>query len=226
MKYFRPASVLDIGCGTGAWLSEWKKAGVSSVTGVDGDYVNSSQLLISKNEFFPWDLEKPYRNNTHFDLVTSLEVAEHIEPAHARAFILTLCSHADLILFSAAIPGQEGTKHVNEQFPSYWVQLFEENGFAPVDCLRMQLWENENISWWYRQNIMFFVKRTSVKNYPQIEQCLVKQVMPVPSLVHPEIFKHKSNKAAYYEYLSGRPFSWIRYRLEKIFSRTDKNVKE
>ena len=43
VPYFRdalhPASVLDVGCGQGAWLAEWLAGGEIEVAGVDGPWV-------------------------------------------------------------------------------------------------------------------------------------------------------------------------------------------
>jgi 2-polyprenyl-3-methyl-5-hydroxy-6-metoxy-1,4-benzoquinol methylase len=62
----------------------------------------------------PLDLEK------EFDLVVSLEVAEHLPASAADQFVNTLVKHGKKILFSAAIPGQGGQDHLNEQWPDYW----------------------------------------------------------------------------------------------------------
>ena len=55
-EYLVSESVLDVGCGQGAWLSVWKKAGIIDVYGVDGDYVDAGNLLINNNEFMDFDL--------------------------------------------------------------------------------------------------------------------------------------------------------------------------
>ena len=44
-KLFSPASVIDIGCGIGTWLTVFKQYGIAKVKGVDGDYVNRKQLF-------------------------------------------------------------------------------------------------------------------------------------------------------------------------------------
>ncbi len=35
---------MDVGCGIGTWLTEFKAAGISDYLGVDGDYVSREQL--------------------------------------------------------------------------------------------------------------------------------------------------------------------------------------
>ena len=50
------ASVVDFGCGQGAWLRVWQDAG-AAILGVDGPYVDRARLLISNDCFKPADLE-------------------------------------------------------------------------------------------------------------------------------------------------------------------------
>lgn len=214
--FYKPSSVIDIGCGYGAWLSVWKKNGVKNIFGVDGEYVDKKSLLINIEEFHAFDLEKGYTNASRFDLVTCLEVAEHIQAQFSGNFIRSLCSLGDLILFSAAIPGQEGTLHFNEQYPPYWISHFKKNGFVPVDCIRMKIWENKEIEFWYRQNILFFVKENVLANYPSLKMQQEKNPN-VPSLVHPEIFDYKSRKTMNYERALRNPFSAMKYFLVKYF---------
>jgi 2-polyprenyl-3-methyl-5-hydroxy-6-metoxy-1,4-benzoquinol methylase len=70
-------SVMDVGCGAGAWLDVWKSYG-SRITGLDGSYVPAEQLLINSEEFIATDLTEHFQLGRTFDLVQSLEVAEHL----------------------------------------------------------------------------------------------------------------------------------------------------
>ena len=94
-------TVLDVGCGAGAWLSVWKQNGCQ-ITGLDGDYVDPAAMLIDQNEFNSTDLSKPFAVGTKFDLCQCLEVAEHLPHSAAAGFVSTLCESADIVLFSAA----------------------------------------------------------------------------------------------------------------------------
>ena len=71
-----PASVADFGCARGIWLSVWRSAG-AEVVGVDGDYVDTSRLMIPRHDFRAADLSAPIDLARRFDLVQSLEEAEH-----------------------------------------------------------------------------------------------------------------------------------------------------
>ena len=60
-KYFKPASMVDFGCGSGAWLSVAKELGVESIAGLDGDWVNEKVLFIDKSDFKKTNLNFPQR---------------------------------------------------------------------------------------------------------------------------------------------------------------------
>lgn len=152
----QPRSVLDVGCGSGAWLSQWMAEGVTDVFGVDGSYVDMDQLPIPADAFSAADLAEPLHLGRRFDLVSSLEVAEHLPAASAETFVESLVRHGDIVFFSAAVPGQGGTSHVNEQWPSYWVELFREHNFKVYDVLRSEIWGDPDVEWWYRQNCFIF----------------------------------------------------------------------
>jgi len=156
-----PNSVVDLGCGTGAWLAEFKRRGVNSVLGIDGPYVDTGQLEIGTNEFLAADLARPVSLDGRFDLALSLEVAEHLAAEHAEQFVKTLAQIAPIVVFSAAIPGQGGEQHLNEQWPSYWIERFAVHDFIAFDPFRRQLWQLPAIDWWYAQNILLFVHRSS-----------------------------------------------------------------
>jgi 2-polyprenyl-3-methyl-5-hydroxy-6-metoxy-1,4-benzoquinol methylase len=106
MNLLHPQSVLDLGCGQGAWLRAFEEHGVESIRGFDGDYVDRSALLIAPSAFSTIDLTSPMTIEGHYDLALCLEVGEHIAAKHARRLVQTLTSLAPVVLFSAAIPGQ------------------------------------------------------------------------------------------------------------------------
>jgi SAM-dependent methyltransferase len=153
----KPGSVLDVGCGIGTWLQVWMELGVTDVIGVDGAYVPRDRLLVPIESYIAGDLTKPLDVGRQFDLISCLEVAEHLDVAHAPTLVHSLTRHGDVVLFSAAVPGQPGTHHANCAWPSYWVELFAEQGWQVLDILRARLWQDERIGWCYRQNLLFFV---------------------------------------------------------------------
>ena len=148
-----PASVLDVGCGTGTWLRAALDQGVTDAFGIDGVPIPAKQLLIPADMFRCLDLTRPVELGRKFDLVLCLEVAEHLDQAHADALLGTLTRHADCVLFSAACPGQPGQHHVNCQWPQWWQQRFNSLGYACDDEIRCKLWDEAAVEPWYRQNI-------------------------------------------------------------------------
>jgi SAM-dependent methyltransferase len=180
LELLRPSSVIDVGCGTGHWLAVAIELGVSDVLGVDGEWAIEAGLHIPREKFLASDLATPLKVGRRFDLALSLEVAEHLAASQARAFVETLCLSADKVLFSAAIPGQGGRHHVNEQWPDYWADLFAQFGFECYDLLRARIWSNPRVVWYYAQNVLIFAPSGSLDHLAAASQPL--------SLVHPELW--------------------------------------
>ncbi len=134
----KPKSVVDIGCGLGTFLYVFKENGISDVKGIDGEWVNLKLLekYISIDEFSKENLSDFVDVKRKFDLAICLEVAEHIEECNADNLLKTLTNASDLILFSAAIPLQSGQFHVNEKWPTYWKDKFEQLGYDFFDVVR------------------------------------------------------------------------------------------
>ena len=153
-----PKCVVDVGCGSGPWLREFLKHGVQGL-GIDGPHVDEDSLCIPRDLFLSRDLNRPIDATRRFDLVVSLEVAEHLEAESAKGFVEALTRMGDVVLFSAAVPGQGGTHHVNEQWPEYWAELFTSESFLAVDLIRDQIWCDERVAWWYAQNTLLFVRK-------------------------------------------------------------------
>jgi SAM-dependent methyltransferase len=166
MELVNPVSVIDVGCGLGTWLFVFKGHGVNEILVVDGEYIDRDKLQIRPDEFISFDLKFLLQLGRTFDLVVSLEVAEHLPAECADTLIRTLTGLGDMVLFSAAIPFQIGVGHLNEQWPGYWVRLFQRQGFLAIDCLRERIWQNENVEPWYAQNMFFFVRDGRMENYP------------------------------------------------------------
>jgi hypothetical protein len=165
-RIFPVASVLDVGCAQGVWLSVWRDGG-AAVQGVDGDYVDRSRMLIDPANFLAHDLTAPFDLGRRFDLAQSLEVAEHLPSGRAAGFVADLTHHADAVLFSAAPPGQGGEHHINEQPYEYWRDLFAARGYALFDCVRPLVRDDPAVSPWYRHNLFLFLSESAAARVPE-----------------------------------------------------------
>lgn len=154
-------SVLDVGCGQGAWLSVWKKRDDIRVAGLDGHYVNPNRLMIESEEFISADISETFDLKRKFSLCQCLEVAEHIPEEYSDTLVNNICSHSDVVMFSSAPVGQGGENHVNEKPYSYWKQKFNERGFDMYDPIRPKLASHKEVKGWYRNNIFLFINRYS-----------------------------------------------------------------
>lgn len=170
----QPSTVIDVGCGEGVWAAEFARHG-ADVTGVDGPWHTAHPL---GDRFTPRNLAEPLGLPGRWDLAVTLEVAEHLPASRAASFVADLTRLADIVVFSAAIPGQGGVGHVNEQWPGYWAGLFAERGYAVTGDLRLDLWEDGRVENWYRQNLLV----ASADRLPGLTYG------PVLPLVHPVLW--------------------------------------
>lgn len=183
-----PHSVVDVGCGLGTWLTVFRELGVSDVLGLDGDYVPQDMRMIPPEQFKSVDLSKPVSLARAFDLAISIEVGEHLPESAAETFVESLTRMAPVVVFAAAVPLQGGTNHVNEQWPAYWARLFGKHGCVTVDAIRPQIWNNDRVEPFYRQNLLVFVKESALQKYPLLEQSRHSTRDEMLSVVHPKVF--------------------------------------
>lgn len=190
MSIFNPSSVLDFGSGTGSWLKVFQSNGVNDVIGIDGPWVPKEKLQISESNFIRHDLTKKIDLQRSFDLVISLEVAEHIDEKYADLFVDQLVTHGQIIMFSAAIPHQGGTSHINEQWPTYWAEKFISKGYIVLDLLRPKFWDNPKVDFWYKQNVLIFIKDSKLSGFPNLEKFRIeeKDFSFKLNRIHPEYY--------------------------------------
>lgn len=162
---FPVRSAVDVGCGVGSWLAVLHNKGVEDVWGIDGPWVDKGLLKVPQEQFLECDLSKPISHSRRYDLAISLEVAEHLHPDCAAEFVASLTRLSDCVLFSAAMPFQGGRGHLNEQWPSYWAELFDQHNYKPVDCIRRFIWSDDHIPYWYRQKHNAFCRTESTCEY-------------------------------------------------------------
>ncbi|WP_108397018.1 class I SAM-dependent methyltransferase [Devosia submarina] len=185
------ASVADIGCGTGTWLAAALATGSQTAFGMEGGWVTPAMLDNQRIQFTAHDLEQAF-TAPPVDLAMSLEVAEHLSPERASSFVADLVRLAPAILFSAAIPGQGGIGHRNEQWQSFWARLFAGHGYTAHDIIRPRIWTDEAIPSWYRQNTVLYLDTSTLSR--------LNLVPTDPSLldcVHPSFWERANRELRY-----------------------------
>jgi SAM-dependent methyltransferase len=182
---YKPRSLVDVGCGLGTWLSVAQELGVAEIAGLEGAWLDRKLARVPSSAITPADLEKPFDLGRRFDLAITLEVAEHLSESAAKGFVESLTRHADVVLFSAAIPFQGGHHHVNEQFPDYWRQIFAALGYLPVDLIRPRIWDRSDVLLWLRQNILVYAREALTRAGGPFAGMAASGPL---ALVHPEMY--------------------------------------
>ena len=189
-------SVIDFGCAQGIWLAEFASLGVQDIVGVDGNWVALNHLNIERDKFVAHDFTNPFHIGRKFDLALCLEVAEHLTDDKADQIVEDLVRVAPIIFFSAAIPYQDGTNHYNCQWPEYWASRFRSKGYLCCDFLRKQLWNQEDVSFVYRQNSMVYMSEDYFMKMDRSRWADIQIVNSPERLVHPDFYICQSSIAS------------------------------
>ncbi len=153
---WKPSSCLDIGCGIGSAMEHLMSKGVECF-GIEGSKAAFVASRV-KNRIRIANLNRPVELGRKFDLVWSYEVAEHIHPQYTNAFLDTLTHHGDIVVLSAALPGQGGAGHFNEQPRIYWIAKLRDLGFEfdSEFSTHLQTMPDD-----HARNLMAFVRKKS-----------------------------------------------------------------
>lgn len=196
VELLEPKSVLDVGCGAGTWCEAFSAAGVPTVHGIDGPWVD--QATFRGPSFSAFDFSTapiPFSPNLperRFDMAMTLEFVEHVKADRAQALVDFLTAVSDVVVVGAAIPGQGGKGHVNEQWLEYWREMFEIAGYEPFDAIRPMIWSDDRVQPWYRQNTIIYFKGGVPPEVKRLAEAAATASLSRPcSVVHPAMFAMK-----------------------------------
>jgi SAM-dependent methyltransferase len=198
-------SVIDVGCGVGAWLAVCRELGCTSTVGIDRHIEDAAKLCIGSSDFIRANLEERIKIEKRFDLCVSLGVAEHLSRSRAATFVEDLCTLSDIVLFSAAVPGEGGVNHtgqshINQQWHSFWVRLFERNGYACFDLIRKRVWHDSRVDWRFAQNIYVFADKRNERLQKTANLAAIsRDAQPFYDAVHPMLLASYASKCRHLE---------------------------
>lgn len=187
--FIQPKTFVDVGCGVGTWLSVAGDLGVTTLVGFEGSWVKDvttepGSLTINVCEL-DRHITMPPDLPTRYDLALCTEVAEHLPEKRSTSLVNDLCALSDVVLFSAAIPGQHGSGHINEQWQDYWAKKFRTLDFLPYDVIRPKVWNNTAVEPWYRQNMLLYVNNQLAGTMKGLQPSEMLNVM------HPEMYGYR-----------------------------------
>jgi SAM-dependent methyltransferase len=165
-----PKTAIDVGCGTGALLAQLRSAGCD-VIGLE--YAEPARVLCHSRglDVRPFDLvSDSLADNRTYDVAISMEVAEHLPETVADRYVDLLAFLGKTIVFTAALPGQGGTGHINEQPHEYWIEKFEKRDRVldwTLTSRWREVWKDSGAvqSWYYNNLMVFRAARTAASPF-------------------------------------------------------------
>lgn len=155
-QLYCPASVLDIGCESGAYLKYFASQGAKRMRGVDS--FERSPRYLQLDEYAQANLGKPLELAETFDLVLCVDVIQHIAAQSEHILISSIVRHArERIVFSGARPGQPGADHINCRPISHWLDLFASAGWYPCLFDSLALRSLSTLPW-FRGNLVVLTR--------------------------------------------------------------------
>ncbi len=123
-----PASVLDAGCAWGFLVEALRKRGVDA-WGVDISEYAISNVDDSVAQYcWQGSLTEPLAQR--YDLITCIEVLEHMPPRESETAIANLCAATDRVLLSSTPFDYAEPTHLNVQPPENWSAAFARHDFV------------------------------------------------------------------------------------------------
>jgi SAM-dependent methyltransferase len=154
-----PASVIDVGCGTGTLLDRLRSLGVPGV-GLEYASAALADCIARGLDVHRFDVEADPvpADMGPADVVISMEVGQQLATTSSARYVGLLCDLARAtVVFSSGVPGQGDRAPRNEQPHEFWIQLFEERGFEVDEDLSgrwRQEWTLRGTAPWFASNVL------------------------------------------------------------------------
>lgn len=123
-----PRTVLDVGCAKGMLVEALRSREIEA-SGID---ISEWAIAQVPESIRPYCRVGSITEDLggHYDLITCIEVLEHLPRSTGSSAIANLCRHADKVLFSSTSDEFDEPTHLNVESASYWAQLFAAHGFT------------------------------------------------------------------------------------------------
>lgn len=205
MDCYQPKSIIEFGCGNGSLSIALNGLG-AAIDAVDGysepDFSNYPEISFKRVDLNNRDEINNHINGRQYDLAICTEVAEHLQPESSRYLITSMARCAPVLIFSAAVPHQEGNGHINCQSRAFWHNLFTSEGFKLQDSLREVLRTNSDLAIWYKLNLVDYI----ANNKKGIEQdAVIKNLIASESFAS-SLYYEKNNQNSINEAYLNMPF--------------------
>jgi len=125
----RPRTVFDAGCAKGFLVEELRKLHIEAFGRDYSEYAIGDMPQALQAFCEVGSIADPITGT--YDLVTCIEVLEHMPEEEGVRAIANLCSASDTILFSSCPDDFTESTHLTVRPPLHWLKLFQANGFGP-----------------------------------------------------------------------------------------------
>lgn len=156
-----PPAAFDIGCGPGTYVRALRRHGIHA-QGIDSDVRVEGVEHVYRRSLLEFTMPP-------MPLILCLEVAEHIEPelgADVAKAVAAAVEPGGVLIWTAAIPGQPGSGHINCRPKAYWLELLTAQGLvhcpAAEDSLRAFVVSGYHMGW-FPQNLIL-MRRHAVES--------------------------------------------------------------
>ena len=130
VRTFRPRRVFDAGCALGFLVEALWDRGVAAYGRDISKYAISNARPDVRQYCSVGTLVEPIEGR--FDLITCIEVLEHMTEEEGMTAIANMTAATDRIVFSSSPTDLTEPTHINVKPPIYWIEAFATHDFAPL----------------------------------------------------------------------------------------------